>query len=381
MIKDVQNVYKDLVGSIRGLFSISGVRSFNDINKEASKYTLELYVLASDNIPSDNYKGIAEGVMNKYHALLNVIFRNYVGDNIEQAVDYVMNNLSGQTLRGTVADKVRDSYTALGEAAASQGIEKVEQVKVVFDEAKFGGRGMRTFHVDDETEQLVMNGTTTHSNPTVQASSVDHKAHELSNNATRQIELQLQGRDAQSRLVTMVIVFSIRVITLSVPSEKLVSALISARDRDILEDYLKLRARKTNLTGMLLNLKELHNEAKRDTSADLSDRILSELLSKRGLVAPTLFTRLSEFKNFTVVLDITDTDRFYRSAGTQLVSSANLSKVFKNFNILSLVVMDTASNRATIFDSDRPTRAMVVDIRSFSKRNQGVEVFERLLNV
>lgn len=381
MIKDVQNVYKDLVGSIRGLFSISGVRSFNDINKEASKYTLELYVLASDNIPVESYKGIAEGVMNKYHALLNVIFRNYVGDNIEQAVDYVMNNLSGQTLRGTVADKVRDSYTALGEAAASQGIEKVEQVKVVFDEAKFGGRGMRTFHVDDDSEQLVMDGTTAHSRPNVQAASSDLKAHELSNNATRQIELQLQGRDAQSRLVTMVIVFSIRVITLSVPSEKLVDALISARDRDILEDYLKLRARKTNLTGMLLNLKELRNEAKRDTSADLSDRILSELLSKRGLVAPTLFTRLSEFKNFTVVLDITDTDRFYRSAGTQLVSSANLAKVFKNFNILSLVVMDTASNRATIFDSDRPTRAMVVDIRSFSKRGQGVEMFERLLNV
>lgn len=381
MIKDVQNVYKDLVGSIRGLFSISGVRSFNDINKEASKYTLELYVLASDNIPSDNYKGIAEGVMNKYHALLNVIFRNYVGDNIEQAVDYVMNNLSGQTLRGTVADKVRDSYTALGEAAASQGIEKVEQVKVVFDEAKFGGRGMRTLHTDDETGELTLDGTNTLSRPTFGHGSIDAKSHELSNNATRQIELQLQGRDAQSRLVTMVIVFSIRVITLSVPSEKLVSALISARDRDILEDYLKLRARKTNLTGMLLNLKELHNEAKRDTSADLSDRILSELLSKRGLVAPTLFTRLSEFKNFTVILDITDTDRFYRSAGTQLVSSANLSKVFKNFNILSLVVMDTTSNRATIFDSDRPTRAMVVDIRSFSKRNQGVEVFERLLNV
>ena len=178
MIKDVQNVYKDLVGSIRGLFSISGVRSFNDINKEASKYTLELYVLASDNIPVESYKGIAEGVMNKYHALLNVIFRNYVGDNIEQAVDYVMNNLSGQTLRGTVADKVRDSYTALGEAAASQGIEKVEQVKVVFDEAKFGGRGMRTFHADDESEQLVMDGTTAHSRPNVQAASSDLRSEE-----------------------------------------------------------------------------------------------------------------------------------------------------------------------------------------------------------
>lgn len=381
MIKDVQNVYKDLVGSIRGLFSISGVRSFNDINKEASKYTLELYVLASDNIPVESYKGIAEGVMNKYHALLNVIFQNYVGDNIGEAIDYVLNNLSGQTLRGTVADKVRDSYTALGEAAASQGIEKVEQVKVVFDEAKFGGKGMRVYHADDETGENMMVGNKVAANASFGASTVKHDSNELTNTATRQVQLQLQGRDSESRLVTMTIAFNIRVITLSVPSEKLVSALISARDRDILEDYLKLRARKTNLVGMLLNLKELHNEAKRDTSSDLSDRILSELLSKRGLVAPTLFTRLSEFKNFTVVLDITDTDRFYRSAGTQLVSSANLAKVFKNFNILSLVVMDTASGRATMFDSDRPTRAMVVDIRSFSKRGQGVEMFERLLNV
>ena len=103
-------------------------------------------------------------------------------------------------------------------------------------------------------------------------------------------------------------------------------------------------------------------------------------MSKRGLTIPTAFSNLAEFRNFTIVLDISDIDRFQRENGTSLMSTSMMAKVFKNFNMSTLMVIDPAARKVSIYDSDKSTRGHVVSTTLLDATNErGLNMFERMI--
>lgn len=377
MIQDATNVARELIRSVQSAFTSVGLRSFNDLNKEAGKYTLNLYALASDNLPPVYYQKVCEGIATKTHGLINVIFNNYVADNIQDAIDYVQKNLGGQNNAArlmSLTNAGKDALSSLNE----QGIEvKIDFSANPLDEAKvpggaklsFGGKGNSPL-VPGQPGAIQTpsagNSTATRSNDYV--------------STVRNIVITLRGTDTQGKVQTFSLMFNLNVQLLVVPVEKLIGALSDAKNRGILDDFLDWRAGKIGWKDFAFNVKALKREAKRSTSLDIKDRIISELMSKRGLTIPTAFSDLAEFRNFTIVLDISDIDRFQRENGTSLMSTSMMAKVFKNFNMSTLMVIDPAARKVSIYDSDKPTRGHVISTTLLDATNErGLSMFERMI--
>ena len=62
------------------------------------------------------------------------------------------------------------------------------------------------------------------------------------------------------------------------------------------------------------------------------------------------------------------------------MSTGMMAKVFKNFNISSLIVIDPAARKASIYDSDKPTRGHVISSTMLDATNErGLNMFERMI--
>lgn len=378
MITDATNAARELIRSVQAGIKSANLRSFNDLNKEAGKYTLNLYALASDNLPPVYYQKVCEGIATKTHGLINVIFNNYVGDNIQDAIDYVNKNLGGQNNAArlmSLTNAGKDALSTLNE----QGIDiKIDFSANPLDEAPApGALTPKNIRTPGKVNEDLTKRHISQSNLAGSSSATRQNDHTTT---VRNITITLRGENANKDVVTFNLMFNLNVQLLVVPAEKLIGALSDAKNRGILEDFLDWRAGKIGWKDFAFNVKALKREATRSTSLDPKDRIISELMSKRGLTIPVAFSDLSEFRNFTIVLDISDIDRFQRETGTSLMSTGMMAKVFKNFNISSLIVIDPAARKASIYDSDKPTRGHVISSTMLDATNErGLNMFERMI--
>ena len=119
--------------------------------------------------------------------------------------------------------------------------------------------------------------------------------------------------DKQHRTETIHLSPFIRVRIIPVDSTKILEAMASAKARGMFQNYLSWRAGLSPFfKGFIMNLAEIKKQVKRDTSKDLTERILGSLLSKSGFTRPMLLGEITEFKNYNVVISSDDADRLIR---------------------------------------------------------------------
>lgn len=164
---------------------------------------------------------------------------------------------------------------------------------------------------------------------------------------------------------TLTMVVTTEVSSMEVDSTKLLEAMASAKNRNIFASYLAARAGTIPwFKGFLLNLGEVRKQVNRDLSKNIGERALGSLLSRTGFTRPKVIGDITEFKNYSVVITADDADRLIRDYGINLTKTSDLVKVFANMNILMLFVIDPLKERATMYQSNRPTEMLVTSIKS-----------------
>lgn len=191
--------------------------------------------------------------------------------------------------------------------------------------------------------------------------------------------LQIPYIDSRGVASTLVITLFIRVSVIPAESEQIVDVLASARNRDNFFNYLEHRAGNTSFfKGFVLNLREIKKQIKRDTSKDLAERLLGSLLSKGGFTRPKALADITEFRNFVLVISTDDADRLNREHGINLTKSSGLNTVFKNLNILSLMVVDEVKNRVSLYESNRPAEWTTFAINDMRDVDRMARLFQNM---
>lgn len=164
---------------------------------------------------------------------------------------------------------------------------------------------------------------------------------------------------------------------MAIESSKLIDAIVSSRNRSNFYSYLKWRAGASGFfKGFVLNLTEIEKQIKRDTSKDLSERILGSLLSKSGFTRAKAFGDITELKNFVLVISKEDSDRLITDHNLNLSKPTTLTQLFKNMNILSLMIVDETKMRVTVYESDNPTEMTVLSTADLNDATRLARLFQ-----
>lgn len=358
-----ESVVEAILGTISkvGNFAIdkfSSSKGFDDLNKKAKENSLTLYALVSSNVPADYYKLISGGLEAKIATLIEVIAKNEISKDVVSAKEFIQKSLTNTTM---------DSLINLGKTQANKALGLSEDVKTP-----------RKKVIADK-------------NSIIGNRKIDVKTSELANrdkpfiSPGRLFTFDIRATSLRGDIVSLTYSIFVKVNLIVIDSDMLLVAMSDAKESSTLYQYIKHRASGGGFGSffkdVILNLKTLDRKVARATSNSLEDRILNDLIRNKGLVAPNttmVSDYLPELKKFMVVIDKSDADRLGSEFNSTLTSGSNLKAFFGNMNMLSLCVIDTARDKATMFDSDKPTEMMVVSLRDVSQEKKIAEVFSKI---
>lgn len=358
-----ESVVEAILGTISkvGNFAIdkfSSSKGFDDLNKKAKENSLTLYALVSSNVPADYYKLISGGLEAKIATLIEVIAKNEISKDVVSAKEFIQKSLTNTTM---------DSLINLGKTQANKALGLSEDVKTPRKK------------VSADLNSPIVNRK------------IDVKASELANrdkpfiSPGRLFTFDIRATNARGDVVSLTYSIFVKVNLIVIDSDMLLVAMADAKESSTLYQYIKHRASGGGFGSffkdVILNLKTLDRKVARATSNSLEDRILNDLIRNKGLIAPNttmVSDYLPELKKFMVVIDKSDADRLGSEFNSTLTNGSNLKAFFGNMNMLSLCVIDTARDKATMFDSDKPTEMMVVSLRDVSQDKKIAEVFSKI---
>lgn len=358
-----ESVVEAILGTISkvGNFAIdkfSSSKGFDDLNKKAKENSLTLYALVSSNVPADYYKLISGGLEAKIATLIEVIAKNEISKDVVSAKEFIQKSLTNTTM---------DSLINLGKTQANKALGLSEDVKTPRKK------------VSADKNSIIVNRK------------IDVKTSELAGrdkpfiSPGRLFTFDIRATSVRGDLVSLTYSIFVKVNLIVIDSDMLLVAMSDAKESSTLYQYIKHRASGGGFGSffkdVILNLKTLDRKVARATSNSLEDRILNDLIRNKGLVAPNttmVSDYLPELKKFMVVIDKSDADRLGSEFNSTLTSGSNLKAFFGNMNMLSLCVIDTARDKATMFDSDKPTEMMVVSLRDVSQEKKIAEVFSKI---
>jgi hypothetical protein len=334
-------------------------KGFDDLNKKAKENSLTLYALVSSNVPADYYKLISGGLEAKIATLIEVIAKNEISKDVASAKEFIQKSLTNTTM---------DSLINLGKTQANKALGLSEAVQTT---------PRKKVSVD--------------MNSPIVNRKIDVKTSELAGrdkpfiSPGRLFTFDIRATNARGDVVSLTYSIFVKVNLIVIDSDMLLTAMADAKESSTLYQYIKHRASGGGFGSffkdVILNIKTLERKVARSTSNSLEDRILNDLIRNKGLIAPNttmVSDYLPELKKFMVVIDKSDADRLGSEFNSTLTSGSNLKAFFSNMNMLSLCVIDTARDKATMFDSDKPTEMMVVSLRDVSQDKKIAEVFSKI---
>lgn len=348
----ISDTTSSILGSIKGLLSLN-TRDFSDINKYASKNNLTLYSLVSSDLDTAHYAAVTSGVHVMVVSAIQKIANDVISKTPEEAIEFINRNLrngAGSTERlvhGRV-DSIRDTL----QEAYGLDLDKDVEVTLSINEDTVAGSGVGSLDIETRDTQAAIH------------------------NRPKLTSISLGAIDSNGKQTEISLAIATVVRLIPVDKDKLFSAMSSAKNRGIFNDYLLWRAKRTQFfRDFVVNLKELQRQVKRDTSDSLDDRILSGLLGHRGLTRPQLISDMVEFNNFTVAISSDDMDVLTRDYGVNLTKPSDLRRVFKSLSILAIYVIDENKNRVTIFESHNPTEMSVVPLPHMNDESRLAQLF------
>lgn len=392
IIADLKGAVSDVLSSVADVISLAGpTRNFNDFNKKSKERELGIYCLASSNIPSEMYGRITSGVEEKLIQSIRMILNTTIAADPMAAFNFVQNNFTnGKDL----ITQVRSMADGLSEASG-----------VSFDELQISFNTPLTEKKNDRPAKPLVdigstgNKTEKEQKEFLKRAGIQHATFDLSKNSDMMpqdraaIKTKVNvysfdityiappsgagGKDAHG--VTLKVSIAVHTRIIPVDTEVLLGAMSSAKNRGIFANYISMRAGASSFwKGFVLNLKEIQRQVSRDTSKNMTERIIGSLLSKTGFTRPKFIGEISELKNYVLVITADDSDRLTREFGTNLTKPGDLKKVFDNMNILTLIIIDEAKGRAIFFESDNPTEMTIISIRDLNDASRLANIFSAI---
>jgi hypothetical protein len=422
IIKDFRELAGDILVSVKDLLRLTNTRSVNDFNKAARQNELTTYSLVSENVSAEIYKRLSAGLEAQLLANIESIVNNAVLADPTKAVDFVKHNF---TNNGDMTDKIRSAVTdisdhlsetvaisdlsisfnnSLKEASVIIGgkdshdsalvnrmytgkidtlNKAVKQTTKKFDARKSLGdlskkeynKNIKDLKREEQNERDAAN--TTVNRFEINKDALDKQAIQLPGHF-HTISIKFTGGpDAKINRLEMTVFIRTQII--AVEASKIIEAIGSAKGRSMFNSYLEWRAGSNGFfKGFLMNLKEVQKQVDRDTSKDMTDRILGSLLTKGGFTRPKMLGEITEFKNYNLVLSTDDADRLFREQGLNLSRAADLKKVFNGLNILALVIVDEVKGRAIFYESSDPANMAIISFKSLAEAEKLTALFSTI---
>ena len=379
LIGEVKDAVSTILDSFRELLGFENSRDFNDIKKRAKENELTLYTLISDNVPSEIYARLANGIEAEVVSAINAIISSVVTFDANAAHKFIMNNFTNnQDIVSKIKTGVRDISDSLGENVDI----KLSDIKITFSEADSNDpkiiQGNAHFNRDIPNSGI---NTVTKNFHAAGITTNDLHVHER--DALRvqgnyhTITITYADKQGVTRNIQITIFISVRIIPIE--STKIIETIVSSRNRSNFYNYLRWRAGSTSFfKGFLVNLTEIEKQLKRDTSKDLAERMLGSLLTKSGFTQPKILERFTELKNFSLVITKDDADRLLTEHNMNVTKSSTLKQIFGNMNILSFVIVDDSRMRVMIFESDNPTEMSVISFADLNDATRLARLFQNI---
>ena len=382
LIGEVKDGVSLVLDSFKELLGYENSRDFNDIKKRAKENELTLYTLISDNVPSEIYARLANGIEAEVVSAINAIISSVVTFDANAAHKFIMNNFTNnQDIVSKIKTGVRDISDSLGENVDI----KLSDIKITFSEADLNTKNdpkiiQGNAHFNRDIPNSGINTVTGNFHA---AGITNNDLHVHERDALRvqgnyhTITITYADKQGVTRNIQITIFISVRIIPIE--STKVIETIVSSRNRSNFYNYLRWRAGSTSFfKGFLLNLTEIEKQLKRDTSKDLAERMLGSLLTKSGFTQPKILERFTELKNFSLIISKDDADRLLTEHNMNVTKPSTLKQIFGNMNILSFVIVDTSKMRVMIFESDNPTEMSVISFADLNDATRLARLFQNI---
>lgn len=408
IVGEVKDGVDIVLGTFKDVLGINATsRDFNDINKKARENELTLYTLSSDNVPSAIYSAVSEAITYQILSSIRHILNHTLINNTEDVMKYITSNFTNNSeivnkLKSNMADMTdslgeniqvdisnidfgltenkkqnKGTLSTIANNAAKQYAPDVIATGIALAKTTKYGKKIANFATDQQIKDLKADSKgTMNAGASLNYDEEDRNAIKIPSKLhTIQVNYKTDTQEIKNFSLTLAI--SVKIMT--VESSKLVSALVSSKERNIFNSYIKWRAtRKNFFKDFIVNMNEIKKQVKRDTSKDLSERILGNLLSKSSFTRPKILAEVTELKNFIVIITLDEVERLKLDHNINLSRGPGLRTVFTNMNILTLVIFDEAKDRLIMYQSDKPTEMTVLTLAKLSDSSALAKIFSNI---
>ena len=261
VFKEVKDAANTVLLTFKNVLGFKNARHFNDYYKQARQNELSIYAIASENVPIVIYEKLALGVEAKVVESIRVILALAAAQNPMEMYQFVRNNFTNNDDHGA---NLKAGIQGISDSLAEQGIELAD-LKITFNEAD-----APPTNDPDAEERPMARFSSNHPKPSEKAVDLPGHMHCVTINYT----------DDNNRIEAVAVYIYIKVRIMPIDPTILVEALASARNRNNFYNYVQWRAGVASFfKGFVLNLKEIQKQVKRDTSKNLSERLVGSLLS------------------------------------------------------------------------------------------------------
>jgi hypothetical protein len=365
----IHSVTPDIVKDLAGMGKIK------DINKASGGLRMELFGVYSNNIPDATMNKVREMLECKYIGVLNELVQEVItqahmsGNDPLKAVRERLSNkgYSVNVMNNPLSDKINMNEST---AEAIKGLIG----RVVFNEQTLQGTALPLSEAKGEGG----GGPHGHNVPTVVAFDYPAVDRDVARPAGQEISRTPDGKPIKSAVEGKV-QFSVRVSLMNVEADKVVDIVGTSRERTNLFNYIRVRAGAGSFfKDFILNLKEIDKQVERDTSQNLTDRLLGSMVRSAGLINPLKMGDLTEAKYYIMTLEQSDLDVLRSKYNFNLNKPNALHTLFNTFNILSLVVVDTTRKTMRMYDSDNPLKSTIFSYDNGGDPDQIASLFAAL---
>ena len=429
---DIRKEAKSLVRSLFG-----GIDTVTDINKSADRNTLNVYTVMSDNVPDSVRANIAKHIENKVGSSIYVIMSSVV-EELEDTSDlanYFETKFKGFGKTGKYTDNFFDRLVgSINEAVDSHefdlndisfgfntmGLNEARRPKPVPGMkavTKTGNVDKSKATVDAAIKKVRdqkgagnltgLNSNQPASTPASTPASSSTVTKSESKNSDSKVKMTAKigigtGLDKlrnsrKDSFTTDGTVFNIdlkvgngkneytfayRIISnvIVVPSDKLLSAVTTARGNDNLYNYVKLRQGEASFfKDFLFNMKSIKHRVKSELSQDTNVRILNDLIKNSGGFKSKFLADVSEFKHYLLCITDSEIAAIKANNNYDLNTTGGLTTLFESMLILELLVVNPTRNELAFFSSNNPHKHTLINYSKLDSSDDATKLFQSLM--
>ena len=176
--------------------------------------------------------------------------------------------------------------------------------------------------------------------------------------------------------------FAYRIISnvIVVPSDKLLSAVTTARGNDNLYNYVKLRQGEASFfKDFLFNMKSIKHRVKSELSQDTNVRILNDLIKNSGGFKSKFLADVSEFKHYLLCITDSEIAAIKANNNNDLNTTGGLTTLFESMLILKLLVVNPTRNELAFFSSNNPHKHTLINYSKLDSSDDATKLFQSLM--